>query len=87
MTSAKAQSVVPNLINGQPVTGTASLDVHDPFTGEVVAPVAMIGPSDLQQALEIAEQGGPPLTRHQRSDVLRRAGQVLAERCALGPRQ
>ena len=80
MTSAKAQSVVPNLINGQPVTGTASLDVHDPFTGEVVAPVAMIGPSDLQQALEIAEQGGPPLTRHQRSEVLRRAGQLLAER-------
>lgn len=79
-TSNDQTAVVPCYIAGQPVTGTASLQVHDPYTGEVVGTVALIGQADLDLAIETARHGKTPLTRHQRAMILERAGTLLAER-------
>ena len=79
-TSNDQADVVPCYIAGQPVTGTDNLQVHDPYTGNVVGTVAMVGQADLDLAIETARHGTPPLTRHQRAMILERAGTLLAER-------
>jgi len=72
--------VWPNFIAGKAVTTDTRLDVRYPFDGSVTGQVTMIGPNELEQCIGAMLQGGAPLTRHERSQVLDSARRLLLER-------
>ena len=70
----------PSYIAGQPVVTEDKLQVHYPYDGSLTAEVALVGPAHLEQAIGAMLEGGSPLTRHERSQVLETARQLLLAR-------
>ncbi|MEE2888725.1 MAG: aldehyde dehydrogenase family protein [Planctomycetota bacterium] len=70
----------PCYIAGKPVVTDDLLDVTYPFDGSVTAQVSLVGPEHLDQAIETMLHAGTPLTRHERSQVLETARQLLLAR-------
>ena len=53
------------------MTALGTLSVHSPYTGELVGEVATASPEAAREALDRAARAGhPPLTRHQRAEIL-----------------
>src|SRR3954454_20392193 len=75
------------LIDGQWVDATSghSFEVKNPATGEAIDTVPQAGPEDVSRAIEAALRGKAvmaALPAHRRSDILRKAGELIAERAA-----
>ena len=70
---------LPSYIAGTAVRTNRWLDVYYPWDNSLTGRVAMVGPEHLNQAIEAALAGHPPLTRYQRHDILRKAAGLLAE--------
>ncbi|MEO7854330.1 MAG: phosphonoacetaldehyde dehydrogenase [Rubrivivax sp.] len=56
------------------------IEVRYPYTGELVAKVAKATVEDVRQAMRIAHQYKPTLTRYERYKILMRAGEIIASR-------
>jgi len=70
----------PCYIGGRALTTGQWLDVHYPYTGELVGRVAMAGRADLEAAVAATHLPKEPLTRYQRYEILERARRLLGER-------
>ena len=58
-------------IGGQKVTGDAgSLEVFNPYNNEIVGTVPRASQGQVQQALQIAKDFKPQLTRYERQQIL-----------------
>ncbi|MEO8597666.1 MAG: aldehyde dehydrogenase family protein [Candidatus Solibacter sp.] len=60
-----------------------TLEVRNPANGEVIDTVPQAGPEDVHRAIEVALRGKAAmaaLPAHRRSDILRRAGELVAAR-------
>ena len=62
------------------VPGTRSLDVMNPYTGEVVGTVPRATVDDVRRAFSIARAYKPRLTRYERSEICRSAAAIIASR-------
>lgn len=71
---------LPCYIAGQAVTSDERIAVYNPYTNEVVGTVASLRRAQTHDALEAARQGGTPLTRYQRFEILNKARALLLER-------
>lgn len=67
-------------IGGRAVASEDRVVVTNPWGGAVVGSVTKITPVQLDEAIRLHLAGGEPLTRFQRSEVLRRARGLLEER-------
>ena len=65
---------------GRPAGGAGHLDVFSPWDGAKVGRVALVGPAEAEAAVRAHLAGGEQLTRHARSQILRKAAALLAER-------
>lgn len=67
-------------IDGEKVFTDRVMEVHSPYTGEVVGTVSMASLDDVRRAYEIAQAYQPKLSRYERSAILNRAAALLRER-------
>ena len=67
-------------IAGKKVTFEKTIDVEYPFTGEVIGTVPAGNAEHARQALEIAANYQPKLTRYERQKILQTAAEVLVKR-------
>ncbi|SLN71059.1 NADP-dependent glyceraldehyde-3-phosphate dehydrogenase [Falsiruegeria litorea R37] len=67
-------------IGGDVVFTDATIPVHYPYTDEVVGTVPAGQPEHAARAFEIAARYTPKLTRHERSEILRRAAELIGEK-------
>ncbi|MCE9546048.1 MAG: aldehyde dehydrogenase family protein [Planctomycetia bacterium] len=70
----------PCYIAGRAVKTGRWLDVHYPYTGELVGRVASASRADLELAIETTRLSREPLTRYQRYEILETARRLLGER-------
>ena len=72
---------LPAWIGGEAVTTGRELDVHYPWDGSLTGTAALVGPAELQRAVEIATAPENEIPdRYARHEILRRAAGLLAER-------
>jgi aldehyde dehydrogenase (NAD+) len=69
-------------IAGEKVAGERVIDVRHPYTGALVGTVPKATPAQVRQALQIARGYRSSLTRHDRYQVLMKAGAIVASRRA-----
>ena len=69
-------------IAGERVGSARTLDVRNPFTGEVVGTVPRASVDDVRRAFAIARAYKPRLTRYERYEVCRRTAEIIRERTA-----
>jgi phosphonoacetaldehyde dehydrogenase len=67
-------------IAGEKVAAERSIEVHYPYTGEVIGTVPKASVADVRRAIAAAKAFRSPLTRHDRYRILMRAGEIIAER-------
>ena len=67
-------------IAGERVAGARTLEVFNPYTGDVVATVPRASVDDIRRAFAIARAYRPRLSRYERSEVCRNAAQIIASR-------
>ncbi|NNE79313.1 MAG: phosphonoacetaldehyde dehydrogenase [Silicimonas sp.] len=67
-------------IGGEKVTTDAKIEVRYPYTNEVVGTVPAGDASHVKRAFEIAANYTSKLTRYERSEILKRAGELIGER-------
>ncbi len=67
-------------IAGRKVSTPESLEVFNPYTGEVVGTVPCGGPEHAAEAFQIAASYKPKLTRYERGKILRRTAELLVAR-------
>jgi acyl-CoA reductase-like NAD-dependent aldehyde dehydrogenase len=67
-------------LDGQFVDGTGTLEVRDPYSGEVVAEVATAGPEAIDRAVRGAAAHLPPLASVERARILERAAELIRDR-------
>ena len=67
-------------IAGKKVNFEKTIDVEYPFTGEVIGTVPAGNAEHAKQALEIAANYQPKLTRYERQKILQTAAEVLVKR-------
>jgi len=67
-------------IGGEVVFTDAVIEVTYPYTGEVVGTVPAGTTEHARRAFEIAANYKPTLSRYERSEILKRAGQLIGER-------
>jgi putative phosphonoacetaldehyde dehydrogenase len=67
-------------IAGERVAGSRTLDVLNPYTGDVVATVPRASVDDIRRAFSIARAYKPRLTRYERSEICRKAAQIIQSR-------
>jgi phosphonoacetaldehyde dehydrogenase len=67
-------------IAGEKVRRDRVIEVHFPYTGEVVATVPKASVEDVRRAFRIAREYKPTLTRYERYKILMRAGDLIAAR-------
>src|SRR5256885_8910135 len=80
MSNSKIQELA-CYVAGKRVAGNQRLSVHSPYDGRLVGTVVLAGRADTEAAIQSARsEGGPALTRYQRSAILDRARQLLEER-------
>lgn len=70
----------PSYLLGEPIRTGYTLDVHNPWDGSLVGKVHHIAPSHLDQLMRGHCEGGTPLSRSERYDLLHRAQHLLEER-------
>jgi aldehyde dehydrogenase (NAD+) len=86
LNTAKARSHAPPplveamRIAGERVGAAQSLDVSNPYTGEVVGTVPRASVDDIRKAFAIARAYKPALTRYERYEICRKAAQIIRER-------
>jgi phosphonoacetaldehyde dehydrogenase len=71
---------LPSYLLGHPVTSSAWQDVCNPWDQSPVGRVAQISAAELDQAIDGHRAATTSLTRHQRSQILRRTQLLLEER-------
>ena len=71
---------LPSYLAGAALDGESSLDVHNPWNGELVGRVATVGTAVLDEAIRLHLQPAEPLTRHERSGILFRVRDLLEAR-------
>ncbi|MFD0892872.1 aldehyde dehydrogenase family protein [Luteolibacter ambystomatis] len=72
---------MPAYIAGRAVETGRTLEVRYPYDGSLTGTAALIGHEHLDEAIKAALEGGKkPLSRHERSTILRKAAALLAER-------
>jgi len=64
-------------INGERVRRDRTLAVHNPFTRQRIGHVPKAQVEDVRRAFEVAANYRPRLTRYERSNILRRAAEVV----------
>ena len=64
---------------GERVRGDGKLEVHYPYTGELVGTVATVGAPELDTAITAALDHTASLTRYQRHEILEKARRLLEE--------
>ena len=69
-------------IAGEKVAGERVIEVRHPYTGALVGTVPKATPAQVRQALQIARGYRSSLTRHDRYQVLMKAGAIVASRRA-----
>jgi phosphonoacetaldehyde dehydrogenase len=67
-------------IAGERVAGDRVIEVHNPFTGEVVGTVPKATVEDIRRAFIIARAYKPSLTRFERSRILHRTAEIIRSR-------
>ena len=68
-------------IGGKKVEGeNGNLDVLNPFNGEKVGQVPRASKSQVDQAMEIAKNYQPKLTRYERQQILSKTAELLVSR-------
>ena len=68
-------------IGGQKISGDAgSLEVFNPYNNEVVGTVPRASRGQVQQALQIAKEFKPKLTRYERQQILTKTAHLLVAR-------
>ena len=67
-------------IGGEKVFTDRVIEVHYPYNGELVGTVPAGDSSHARRAFEIAANYRPRLTRYERSQILKRAGEIIGER-------
>ena len=67
-------------IAGERVYRDRTIEVTYPYTGEVIATVPKATLDDVRNALRIARDYKPTLTRYERYKILMRAGEIIASR-------
>ena len=68
-------------IGGQKISGDAgSLEVFNPYNNEVVGTVPLASRGQVQQALQIAKEFKPKLTRYERQQILTKTAHLLVAR-------
>ncbi|HXT04609.1 MAG TPA: phosphonoacetaldehyde dehydrogenase [Casimicrobiaceae bacterium] len=85
LTAAKASPLPAPLaetmrIAGERVGSSRLLEVHNPYTGEVVGTVPRAGVDDIRRAFAIARAYKPRLTRYERYEICRKAAEIIAQR-------
>ncbi len=71
---------LPSYICGEPFRSSRKLEVHYPYTGELVGTVGMIDGAQLDQTISKTLAGGEALSRYQRYEILEKARRLLVER-------
>ena len=69
-------------IAGERVGSARTLEVRNPYTGEVVGFVPKASVDDIRRAFAIARAYKPRLTRYERYEICRRAAGIIRERTA-----
>jgi putative phosphonoacetaldehyde dehydrogenase len=64
-------------INGERVRRDHTLAVHNPYTNDCIGHVPKAQVDDVRRAFEVAAAYRPRLTRYERSNILRRAAEVV----------
>lgn len=64
-------------INGERVRRAHTLAVHNPYTNDFIGHVPKAQIDDVRRAFEVAAAYRPRLTRYERSNILRRAAEVV----------
>jgi phosphonoacetaldehyde dehydrogenase len=64
-------------INGEHVRRDRTLAVHNPYTNDCIGHVPKAQVDDVRRAFEVAAAYRPRLTRYERSNILRRAAEVV----------
>ncbi|WP_137919184.1 phosphonoacetaldehyde dehydrogenase [Hydrogenophaga sp. 2FB] len=67
-------------IAGEKVARDRVIEIHHPYTGELVATVPKATLEDVKRALRIARDYRSRLTRHDRYRILMKAGEIVASR-------
>jgi acyl-CoA reductase-like NAD-dependent aldehyde dehydrogenase len=67
-------------LGGRFVTGSGSIEVRNPYSGELIAEVATGGAADVDRAVRDAAEHLPPPAPAERARVLERAAAIVAER-------
>jgi putative phosphonoacetaldehyde dehydrogenase len=67
-------------IAGRSVSTSEAVEVHNPYTGEIVGTVPAARPEHVREAFAKARAFRPSLTRYERQQILFRAGQIIASR-------
>jgi aldehyde dehydrogenase (NAD+) len=71
---------LPSYIAGEAVWRDESRPVHYPYTGERVGSVALLGPDEAERMIVRTLQGGTPLSRYERYEILNRTRALLVAR-------
>ncbi len=71
---------LPSYLAGQPVTGGDKVAVHYPWDNSLTGTAAKITGAQAAEMIRTTLNGGAPLTRHQRYEVLMKARELLARR-------
>ncbi|HMK67133.1 MAG TPA: phosphonoacetaldehyde dehydrogenase [Stellaceae bacterium] len=67
-------------LGGERVRRPRVIEVHDPYTGNLVGTVPKASVEDLRRAFEIAADFRATLTRNERAEILRRTADILVSR-------
>ena len=67
-------------IAGERVGGSRTLDVRNPYTGELVGTVPRAGVDDIRRAFALARAYTPTLTRYERYEICRKTAELIAAR-------
>ena len=69
-------------IAGERVHADRTLDVHNPYTGDVVGTVPRASVDDIRRAFAAARAYKPRLTRYERYEICRKAATLIEARAA-----
>ena len=67
-------------LGGQFVAGAGSIEVRNPYSGELIAEVATGGPAEIDRAVRDAAQHLPPLPAAERAQILERTARIVTDR-------
>ena len=70
-------------IAGERVASERTLDVRNPYTGELVGTVPRASVDDVRRAFAVARAYKPVLTRYERYEICRRAAEMIAARASV----